>query len=81
MSPSVPAVDPALLAMWCSEHLGSPPAAELFRCGFLSAVVGLRLADDREVVVKVRPVSPRLAQNWKAIFSATSVPLWQSQAL
>jgi hypothetical protein len=60
MSPTVPAVDPALLAMWCSEHLGSPPAAELFRSGFLSAVVGLRLADDREVVVKVRPVSPRL---------------------
>jgi hypothetical protein len=46
--------------MWCSEHLGSPPVAELFRSGFLSAVVGLRLADDSEVVVKVRPASPRL---------------------
>lgn len=43
------------------EHLGSPPADELFRSGHLSAVVGLRLADDREVVVKVRPYSPRIA--------------------
>jgi hypothetical protein len=60
VSPSTPAVDPGLLATWCSEHLGSPPAAELFRSGFLSAVVGLRLADGREVVVKVRPASPRL---------------------
>jgi hypothetical protein len=60
VSPSAPAVDPALLALWCSEQLGSPPAAELFRSGFLAAVVGLRLADEREVVVKVRPASPRL---------------------
>jgi phosphotransferase family enzyme len=43
------------------EHLGSPPADELFRSGHLSAVIGLRLADDREVVVKVRPDSPRIA--------------------
>jgi hypothetical protein len=43
------------------EHLGSPPADELFRSGYLSAVVGLRLADGREVVVKVRPDSPRIA--------------------
>jgi hypothetical protein len=41
------------------EHLGSPPADEIFRSGYLSAVIGLRLADDREVVVKVRPDSPR----------------------
>jgi hypothetical protein len=60
MSPRVPAVDPARLALWCAEHLGSPPAAELFRSGNLSAVIGLRLADDREVVVKVRPDSPRI---------------------
>ena len=60
MSPRVPAVDPGLLALWCAEHLGSPPAARLFRSGYLSAVVGLRLADDREVVVKVRPGSPRM---------------------
>jgi hypothetical protein len=43
------------------EHLGSPPADEIFRSGYLSAVIGLRLADGREVVVKVRPDSPRIA--------------------
>src|ERR1041384_2890412 len=43
------------------EHLGSPPADEMFRSGNLSAVIGLRLADGREVVVKVRPDSPRIA--------------------
>lgn len=61
MSPRVPTVDPARLAQWCAERLGSPPRAELFRSGYLSAVVGLRLADDREVVVKVRPGSLRIA--------------------
>ena len=43
------------------EHLGSPPADEIFRSGNLSVVIGLRLGDDREVVVKVRPDSPRVA--------------------
>ncbi len=47
MSPRVPAVDSARLAQWCGEHLGSPAEAELFRSGCLSAVIGLRLADDR----------------------------------
>jgi hypothetical protein len=61
MPPSAPDADPALLARWCSEHLGAQPVAELFRSGFLSAVVGVRLADGREVVVKVRPASPRIA--------------------
>ena len=61
MSPRVHAVDPARLAQWCVRHLGSPPADEIFRSGHLSAVVGVRLADDREVVVKVRPDSPRIA--------------------
>jgi hypothetical protein len=61
MSPRVPGADPARLALWCAEHLGSPATAELFRSGYLSAVIGLRLADDREVVVKVRPGSPRIA--------------------
>jgi len=61
MSPHVPAVDPVRLIRWCTEHLGSPPADEIFRSGCLSAVVGLRLADDRPVVVKVRPGSPRIA--------------------
>jgi Phosphotransferase enzyme family len=33
----------------------------MFRSGYLSAVIGLRLADGRQVVVKVRPDSPRTA--------------------
>ena len=61
MSPRLPAVDPARLAQWCEEQLGSPPAGEIFRSGHLSAVIGLRLADSRAVVVKVRPDSPRMA--------------------
>ena len=61
MSPRLPAVDPARLAQWCEEQLGSPPAGEIFRSGYLSAVIGLRLADRRAVVVKVRPDSPRMA--------------------
>ena len=61
MSPRLPAVDPARLAQWCEEQLGSPPAGEIFRSGHLSAVIGLRLADSRAVVVKVRPDSPRIA--------------------
>ncbi|HEX6683902.1 MAG TPA: phosphotransferase [Candidatus Limnocylindrales bacterium] len=61
MSPRASAVDPARLARWCVEHLGSPPEDEIFRSGYLSAVIGLRLADHREVVVKVRPDSPRIA--------------------
>jgi hypothetical protein len=56
-----PVVGPARLTRWCTEHLGSAPAEEIFRSGYLSAVIGLRLADGREVVVKVRPSSPRIA--------------------
>src|SRR5215475_10834182 len=61
VSTSAPVVDAARLAQWCTEHLGSPPADEIFRSAHLSAVIGLRLADGREVVVKVRPASPRIA--------------------
>jgi hypothetical protein len=61
MSIRAPAVDPGRLARWCMEHLGSRPADEMFRSGCLSTVVGLRLADDPQVVVKVRPDSPRIA--------------------
>jgi hypothetical protein len=49
------------LAVWCRRWLGAPPAAELFEAGYLSTVKGLRLADGREVVVKVRPRMSRLA--------------------
>jgi hypothetical protein len=68
-----PSVDSGALADWCGRWLGAPPAAELFRVGNLSAVVGLRLADDREVVVKVRPGMPRLAG-----CAAVHRALWQA---
>jgi hypothetical protein len=55
-----PAVEADALAVWCVRWLGSPPAVELFEAGHLSTVKGLRLADGREVVVKVRPHQPRL---------------------
>jgi Ser/Thr protein kinase RdoA (MazF antagonist) len=42
------------LPAWCAQHLGSVPAEVLFERTSLSAVVGLRLADGREVVVKAR---------------------------
>jgi hypothetical protein len=48
------------LAAWCRRWLGAPPVAELFVAGYLSTVKGLRLADGREVVVKVRPPGLRL---------------------
>ena len=60
MSSRERAVDSGGLAQWCMEHLGSPPAGEFLRSGYLSAAIGLRLADGREVVVKVRPDSPRV---------------------
>jgi hypothetical protein len=56
-----PVVGMDALAVWCRRWLGAPPAAELFGSGYLSAVKGLRLADGREVVVKVRRRTPRLA--------------------
>jgi hypothetical protein len=49
------------LASWCQENLGSAARQILFRAGHLSAVRGVRLADGREVVVKVRRISPRIA--------------------
>lgn len=54
-------VDTASLAAWCEAHLGSPAESELFRAGHLACVIGTRLADGREVVVKVRPAAPRIA--------------------
>jgi len=57
----LPEVDAASLATWCELHLGSPPDGELFRTGHLTRVIGTRLADGREVVVRVRPAAPRIA--------------------
>ena len=54
-------LDP-LLVDWCVRHLGSPPVEQFFGVQRLSAVHGLRLADGREVVLKVRgPWIGRLA--------------------
>lgn len=57
----MPPVDAASLDAWCTDYLGSALAAELFRSGHLSEVIGVRLADAREIVVKVRPARPRVA--------------------
>ena len=61
MAFEVPVVDPAGLAAWCDLHLGSPAVGELFRTGHLARVIGARLADGREVVVRVHPGAPRVA--------------------
>lgn len=54
------AIEPRQLRLWCREQLGAEPEGELFRAGYLSAVVGIHLADGRDVVVKVRPRENRL---------------------
>jgi hypothetical protein len=61
MALELPLVDAASLAAWCEAHLGSPAESELFRTGHLACVIGTRLADGREIVVKVRPEAPRIA--------------------
>ena len=54
------AVADAEVAAWCARHLGSEPAEVLFTMGHLSSVTGLVLRDDRQVVLKVRPMAYRL---------------------
>jgi phosphotransferase family enzyme len=61
MTFELPVVDAASLATWCELHLGSPTRRELFRSGHLARVIGARLADGRDVVVRVRPAAPRIA--------------------
>lgn len=46
---------------WCRRLLGAEPVEELFRTGHLSMVMGLRLADARQVVIKARPAVERVA--------------------
>ncbi|HEX6887954.1 MAG TPA: hypothetical protein VF143_07595 [Candidatus Nanopelagicales bacterium] len=48
-----------LLDAWCRRHLGAGIAAQFFGLQRLSAVHGVRLADGREVVLKVRDAQPR----------------------
>lgn len=61
MAFELPVVDAASLIAWCEVNLGSPAESELFRTGHLARVIGTRLADGREVVVKVRSAAPRIA--------------------
>jgi hypothetical protein len=48
------------LGRWCESSLGSPIVATLFERGSLSRVVGVRLANREEVVIKIRPWQDRL---------------------
>lgn len=50
---------PAQLRAWCATVVGSRAARVLFRAGNLSQVIGVRLADDRAVVLKARPPARR----------------------
>jgi hypothetical protein len=61
MNRQVPEVTRGWLATWCEQHLGSPASDELFRAGHLATVIGIRLADGRQVVVRVRRSAPRVA--------------------
>jgi Ser/Thr protein kinase RdoA (MazF antagonist) len=60
---SVPIVDVSIPALdaWCARWLGAGLDEVLFTTGHLSRVVGTRLTDRREVVVKIRPAAGRLA--------------------
>ena len=57
MPQPIPAAD---LAAWCHRWLGAPPVGVLFEAGYLSAVIGVQLADGRKVVVKTREPVARL---------------------
>jgi hypothetical protein len=66
---------PPALEQWCAQMLGAPLATLLWESGHLSWVGAVRLADGREVVLKVRDPSPRLdgchavhAVAWRAGF-------------
>jgi len=57
----LPVIDAASLTAWCAGQLGSPVQSELFRAGHLTRVIGVRLADGRAAVVRVRSAAPRVA--------------------
>ena len=50
-----------LVDAWCSRHLGSRAREQFFGMQRLSSVHGIRLADGREVTLKVRGAQPRQA--------------------
>lgn len=49
------------LSSWCARALGARPSRTLFEAGWQSAVVGVRLEDGRDVVIKIRLAEDRLA--------------------
>jgi hypothetical protein len=53
-------LDRPALSQWCLQRLGSEPEQVLFEAGYLSQVIGLRLTDGRDIVVKVRAWQERL---------------------
>jgi hypothetical protein len=53
-------LDRPALSQWCLQRLGSEPEQVTFEAGYLSQVIGLRLTDGRDVVVKVRAWQERL---------------------
>ncbi len=55
------AVEMADVDRWCQRHLGSAVAEIVFRDGYLSTVLGVRLDSGRAVVVKIRQPAHRLA--------------------
>jgi Phosphotransferase enzyme family len=68
-----PEFAPDALDAWCRRWLRAGAGEILFTGGHLSRVVGLRLADGREVVVKVRRAAGRLAA-----CAAVQRALWQA---
>jgi Phosphotransferase enzyme family len=54
-------LDDALLADWCRRYLGAPLERVLFRSGFVSDVVGVKLSSGPRAVVKARPFQSRVA--------------------
>lgn len=52
---------PSWFAAWCGDRLGSRPGTVGFGVHSISTVCGVRLADGRDVVVKLRPDEGRAA--------------------
>jgi hypothetical protein len=52
------------LTLWCGRRLGVPVETVLFEVSQLSRVLGVRLVDRREVVIKARPWQDRVLACW-----------------
>lgn len=57
---------------WCERALGSRPAEVFFRADSMSSVTGVRLADGRQVALKVRSASDRVLACAQAQRAATA---------